>query len=191
MANKNKAREDIIEAASRLFRLHGYHGVGLKEILKESGTAKGSLYHYFPEGKVELAIAAIEHTKEFVFKSTLESLKGIEDPVQAFQTHISHLAEEFSKDSILGMPVGTIACETYLTNEAIRLACKAAFEDWQSLYIEKLLAANYREKQAKDLALVINAMIEGGIILCLTNKTGEPLHTIARQIPLLLKKEIE
>jgi TetR/AcrR family transcriptional repressor of lmrAB and yxaGH operons len=133
LTNKNKAKDAIIEAASRLFRLHGYYGVGLSEIIKESGTAKGSLYYYFPEGKEELAIAAINHTKEFVSDKIREVTAGIEDPVQAIQAHIYQLSEEFSKESILGLPVGTIAGETSLTNESIRLACKSAFEDWQSL----------------------------------------------------------
>jgi TetR/AcrR family transcriptional repressor of lmrAB and yxaGH operons len=189
MTNKNKAKDAIIVAASRLFRLHGYYGVGLSEIIKESGTAKGSLYYYFPEGKEELAIAAINHTKEFVSENIREVIEGVEDPVQAIQTHIYQLSGEFSKESILGLPIGTIAGETALTNEPIRLACQSAFEDWQSLYIEKLIASGYSDKQSKDLALVINAMLEGGILLCLTKKSGEPLRTIAEQIPLLLKKE--
>jgi TetR/AcrR family transcriptional repressor of lmrAB and yxaGH operons len=53
-------RERILRAAIRLFQQRGYHGVGLTEILAEAHAPKGSLYHHFPEGKAQLAVAAIE-----------------------------------------------------------------------------------------------------------------------------------
>lgn len=189
MASKRSPKDQLIETASRLFRLRGYHGVGLKEIIEESGTAKGSLYHYFPEGKEQLAIAAIEHTKNFVSDKVQEDLAAAEDPIQAIQDHIQKLAEEFSKDSVFGMPIGTIAGETYLTNEPIRLACQAVFSEWQALYLEKLSQSGYSEKQAADYALVLIALVEGGILLSITSKSGEALSRIAGQIPLLIKKE--
>ena len=68
MSEKNNSKDVLIETASRLFRLSGYYGVGLKDILAESGIPKGSLYHYFPEGKEQLAIAAIESYKRNCYK---------------------------------------------------------------------------------------------------------------------------
>jgi TetR/AcrR family transcriptional repressor of lmrAB and yxaGH operons len=53
-------RARILRAAIRLFQQRGYHGVGLTEILAEAHAPKGSLYHHFPQGKAQLAIAAIE-----------------------------------------------------------------------------------------------------------------------------------
>ncbi|CAM3187509.1 TetR/AcrR family transcriptional regulator [Filibacter tadaridae] len=189
MTDKKNAKDIIIKAASRLFRTRGYYGVGLNEILKESGTAKGSLYYYFPNGKEELAIAAIDYTKEFVADKIRRALEKFEEPIQAFQAHINDLSEEFGvHKEIFGLPIGTIAGETSLTSEPIRLACQSAFECWQLIYVEKLLASGYSEKHAKELGLLINAMLEGGILLCLTTKSREPLRIIAEQIPFLLKK---
>jgi TetR/AcrR family transcriptional repressor of lmrAB and yxaGH operons len=188
LTKKNNAKDELIETASRLFRLRGYHGVGLKEIIEESGTAKGSLYHYFPEGKEQLALAAIEHTKKFVSDKVREDLEMTADPAQAIRSHIHKLAGEFSRESIFGMPIGTIAGETHLTNEPIRLACQAVFNEWQTLYQEKLLSSGYSEKQAAEYALVLIALLEGGILLSITSKSGEPLSRIAEQIPLLIKK---
>ncbi|TWT14607.1 TetR/AcrR family transcriptional regulator [Planomicrobium sp. CPCC 101079] len=188
MGSKRSAKDQLIETASRLFRLRGYHGVGLKEIIEESGTAKGSLYHYFPEGKEQLAIAAIEHTKNFVSDKVQEDLAEAADPINAIQGHIQKLAQEFNKDSVFGLPIGTIAGETYLTNEPIRAACQSVFDEWQRLYEEKLLSSGYSEKQSADYALVLIALIEGGIILSIASKSGEALSRIASQIPLLIKK---
>ena len=72
MNSKVKSKDVLIETASRLFKVRGYCGVGLNDIIEESGIPKGSLYYYFPEGKEQLAIAAIENTKKLV----MEDIEG-------------------------------------------------------------------------------------------------------------------
>lgn len=52
MAKKNqkKTKSKIVSAAWRLFYEQGYEDTTIEEIIEESGTSKGSFYHYF-EGK--------------------------------------------------------------------------------------------------------------------------------------------
>lgn len=57
---RETSRARIVRAAIRLFQQRGYHGVGLSEILAQAHAPKGSLYHHFPGGKAQLAIAAVE-----------------------------------------------------------------------------------------------------------------------------------
>src|SRR3546814_14245285 len=45
---------------AKLMSRRGYAGVGLNEIVEKSGAPKGSLYHHFPEGKEQLAVAALD-----------------------------------------------------------------------------------------------------------------------------------
>ena len=53
MAKKNirNTKGRIIEAAWRLFYRQGYDDTTVEEIIEESGTSRGSFYHYF-EGKM-------------------------------------------------------------------------------------------------------------------------------------------
>ena len=53
-------RERIVAASSELFRHRGYAGTGLKAILAASRAPYGSLYHFFPGGKEELGVAALQ-----------------------------------------------------------------------------------------------------------------------------------
>ena len=47
-ADQTVSREDVLAAAARVFRLHGYHGATMQLIGAELGLRQSSLYHYFP-----------------------------------------------------------------------------------------------------------------------------------------------
>lgn len=70
MADSPPPRERMIDAALSLMRRSGYSGVGINEVVAESGAPKGSMYHYFPGGKRDIAVAALaenaRRTTEFL-----------------------------------------------------------------------------------------------------------------------------
>lgn len=188
MTNKKENKRDrILQAATSLFQRQGYHGTGLNQIIEESGAPKGSLYYHFPNGKEEMALEAIQKMKQHVLEETQVDLSGFDSPVEAFQHHINKIAALFdTKESVEGLPIGLIASETAATNNNLRIACELAYKEWQALYTGKLEACGFERNKAEELSMTINAMIEGGCILCLTNESGQPLRSIAKQIPLLL-----
>src|SRR5687768_17037204 len=55
-----RTKRKLVEATASLLRRQGYHATGLSAIVDESGAPRGSLYFYFPNGKDELAVAAID-----------------------------------------------------------------------------------------------------------------------------------
>lgn len=44
----------MLEAAISLMRGSGLSGAGINEIVRESGAPKGSVYYFFPDGKLAL-----------------------------------------------------------------------------------------------------------------------------------------
>lgn len=190
MTRNRKPKDVLIETASGLFQLRGYYGVGLNDIIEESGIPKGSLYHYFPNGKEELAVAAVNHSQEHVLLEIQDVFERVENPIHAIQELIYQLSDKFGDGhTLVGSPIGTIAGEKHSTSEPIRIACQLAFERWQSVYKEKLIEIGYSQTQSENLSTVLNALIEGGILLSLTKKSGKPLREIADQIPLLLMEK--
>jgi AcrR family transcriptional regulator len=53
------SRDRMIEAAIALMRASGLSGAGINEVVRESGAPKGSVYHYFPQGKLQLTREAL------------------------------------------------------------------------------------------------------------------------------------
>lgn len=76
MAKKNtrNTKGRIIEAAWRLFYRQGYDDTTVEEIIAESGTSRGSFYHYF-EGK-----DALLSTVSYLFDQKYEELMATLDP---------------------------------------------------------------------------------------------------------------
>ena len=76
MAKKNtrNTRGKIIDAAWKLFYRQGYDDTTVEEIIEESGTSRGSFYHYFP-GKDDLLSTLAD-----VFDRKYEALMQTMDP---------------------------------------------------------------------------------------------------------------
>lgn len=189
MSNKSDSRENILEAATRLFNLQGYHATGLNQILRESGAPKGSLYYHFPKGKEQLAIEAVQAMSHMIQRDTKERLAHYDEPVAAFQYMIKSIACFFDHvDELEGVPIGLLAAETSLKSEPLRKACQGAFEALENLYANKLIENGYEEQKAQEIGTLINSLIEGSITRCLTKKNGQPLFLVSEYIPYLLKK---
>ena len=73
MAKKSskKTKSKIVEAAWKLFYDQGYEDTTVEEIIEESGTSKGSFYHYF-EGK-----DALLGSLAYMFDEKYEELKEV------------------------------------------------------------------------------------------------------------------
>jgi AcrR family transcriptional regulator len=62
--HKSKTHAQIVRAAGRLFRLHGFNGVGIDEIMDAAGLTRGGFYGYFAS-KADLFAAVIEGEHDF------------------------------------------------------------------------------------------------------------------------------
>src|SRR5262249_44086241 len=56
---ESKARQRILDTASKLFYRNGYRATGINEIIRKSGVAKATFYAHFPS-KQSLAFAYVE-----------------------------------------------------------------------------------------------------------------------------------
>lgn len=181
------ARDQIIETACELLESQGFHATGLNQIVKESGAPKGSLYYYFPNGKDEIAEAAIQRAGAATAERIRAHLAGTSDvatAVRDFVLMIAHAVEASGFQS--GGPLTTIAMETATTNARLNGACRAAYTQLQQAFEAKLLESGTTATQARELALFITCAIEGGIILARTYHSGDPLRLVAAQLHTVL-----
>lgn len=195
MPRKSHARENLIVSAAELFRERGYHGVGLTEILAESGAPKGSFYYHFPRGKEELALAVVENGGRFVSKfinEVFQSAESLEDAVSRFTSGVAYAFKNsgFSQ----GCPITPILLELAPEDENIRLAANTAFETWITKMVEHSLrfdipACTHTALDKAFRALLI--AVEGGWVVARTTQTVAPIMMAQDIFANTLKAEID
>lgn len=173
-------REKIIQTACNLLEQQGYHASGLNEIIQASGAPKGSLYHYFPGGKTEIAVEAVGRAAESTARIVEEHLAAYADPAEGVRTLLEEIARRVEQAGYAaGGPLMLVALETVNSSEPINHACRQAYRHIQSVFSRRLMAAGMGETAADSLALLIVATIEGATLLSRTLHNPKPLGEAA------------
>ena len=186
------SRDQIIETTCNLLEAQGFHATGLNQIVKESGAPKGSLYYYFPGGKEELAAAALARTGRLLAARIRQGLSKHADAAEAVRKFVLVIARNAEASGFrTGGPLMTVALETATSSPRLNAACREAYQQLQAAFAEKLVLCGYSPARAAELAIFINAAIEGGIILSRTAHSAEPLRRVAKELGRQLMAEAE
>lgn len=130
-----------------MFTEHGYHGVGLQDILQSVGVPKGSFYNYFAS-KEEFGAAAISHYIE-PFIALLDNWLKREglDAAAALEGYFSELTAELERRRFIGgCLLGNLMGEIGDTSETCRLALGKALHCYRDKLREGI-ARGQREGQ--------------------------------------------
>lgn len=181
------ARDQIIETTCSLLELQGYHATGLNQIVSESGSPKGSLYHYFPGGKEELTAESLSRVGRLVLDRIVVNLAMESNTAQSVRGFIHTVAENVALSGYrTGGPITTVAMETAATNERLRETCYQIYDGWQNAFRDRLVAGGFMADRSEALATVIVAGLEGGIILCRVRRSTQPLIAVGDEMGRLI-----
>tara|TARA_R110002072_G_scaffold36301_6_gene107050 strand:- start:5691 stop:6260 length:570 start_codon:yes stop_codon:yes gene_type:complete len=186
MANTPLHRQNLIESAVTLFRTQGFAGTGLSEILKKSGAPKGSLYHYFPKGKEELAAEALKVAGRVVEKTLLELATKHKQPEKLVKTYCQMLGQWMEASNFRsGCPITTTVLETVPQSETISKVSLAIFDSWKAVIANALIESGMTKAEAKKKADFTITAIGGALIQSRVQQSTLPLDNTASQLKLL------
>lgn len=185
-----KHRGAIVRAAATLFRRNGYAATGINEIAEVAGAPKGSLYHYFPDGKDQIGEAAVRFAGKGVVV-TLEKLeqehKSAAAMVQAYCRLVAGwMAKSGFRD---GCPISTTLLES-APQSGIALAGREAFAAWRTVIARALLRDGFSKAEASRLSTLVISALEGSLILARVERSGEPIEDVARSLAVVLRKGV-
>ncbi|MEO3876314.1 TetR/AcrR family transcriptional regulator [Nonomuraea sp. B12E4] len=184
---QTSTRDRIVIAAARLLQRQGYVGTGIKQIAREAQATLGSVYHFFPEGKQAVAVAAIKHGDQEFSALLRAALESEESPSAAVHACARQLAEALRESGwVDGCPITAAALETLGTDSDIQRVCAAALRDWEQLVYDKLLGSGIDTEDARDLATTIISTLEGAEVTAQVNRSEEPLWAAGRQLARLV-----
>lgn len=183
MAPAPKHREAIVEAALRLFRRSGYAASGMNDIVEASGAPKGSVYHYFPEGKASIAVAAIELAGRRAV-ATLSALTGETRTSGEFlEAYAARLGGWLSKSGFRdGCPITTVVLELSPQDRAVTAAAREAFSARRQILARKLVEDGWSDAEAKDLAALAISAIQGALVQARLERSTQPMTVVAKSL---------
>ena len=172
-------------------RTKGFHGVGLHELLGEAQAPKGVLYHHFPGGKAELALAAIDHVVHHITLGLEHLFSKHRDPVQALTAWMTDAQKTLLGSGYeAGCPLATIALESTAQDRLIRQALAKGFETIRDTLKAALVANGLDPVRAGSLAALIVSAYEGGLIQARVAGSKRPLQDTSHMLLEVLRSSL-
>lgn len=180
MDQKPSSRTLLTRAALKLFRRHGYAGVGISEILAETGLPKGSLYHHFPQGKKQLAQEAVLLANRVILDTVEDSFVSA-STFNNGATLLCRAVAAMAQDGtcIAGCPVlGTLQAdngEPYLQKLAAEIVA-----GWTEEVLKH--AIRFGLDSPDDAASMLVMKIEGAWLLAKVQQSMTPFRILERDL---------
>jgi TetR/AcrR family transcriptional repressor of lmrAB and yxaGH operons len=183
------ARGRMLDATIGLMRRGGLAGTGVNEIVAASGAPKGSVYHFFPDGKRQIAVEALGRYAARIHASMDEALsrgRGPRGKVRALFALLEHRLVE--ADFAASCAVGAVTLDLDEALADVRPAAAAAFADWRAL-IASHFAIRDRARRDAFAGLVLTA-IQGGYVRGRAERSVEPFREAARWLGDIAEREV-
>jgi TetR/AcrR family transcriptional repressor of lmrAB and yxaGH operons len=183
MGNAVSHKENLVRTAMRLFRRQGYASTGLQQIVAESGAPKGSLYHYFPNGKEALGESAITMAGGLM-QEMLAGLAARHDEPKTFLRAYCKVMAGWMEESGFhsGCPIATTLLETAPQSPTITTAGQRAIDGWIDVIGGVLARGGMERRAARSRAQLIIAAMEGALILARIRRSTRPILDVAQLI---------
>ena len=176
-------RDRIVAAAAPLYGRYGYTGVGLKQVAAESGAPIGSLYHFFPGGKDELAAEALRMSGAG-YQTLVEGiLLNMGDLASGIEESFALAAETLAGSGYVDACwIETVALEVASTNEPLRVVTAEIFERWIDSAAAWVESHGVPPEEARALGIAYITGLEGAFILARSLRSPEPLLATGRML---------
>jgi AcrR family transcriptional regulator len=182
------ARERMVQSAAQLMRERGLAGTGMREIAEHAAAPRGSLQHYFPDGKDQVVTEALAWVTQQV-TIPLQRMVDADQPVPArvvvkkiFDRWRRFLAES---DYLDGCPIVATVTDA-VANEVLRAAAASAFTTWQSALADALRRGGLTKLRAARVSILVISSLEGAIVLARAQRDLAPLDTVATELDQLI-----
>ena len=154
-------RENVIDVASRLFREHGFDGIGLKDLMEGAGLTQGAFYKQF-DSKEDLVAEASARAMECATARWSRAVAANpEDPLGAVIGF--YLSKGHRKEKAEGCPLVALGADAARQSADV----KAPFEDGirEHLGVLSRLLPKDDSGEKREKAMAILATMVGAVTL--------------------------
>lgn len=149
-------RQAVIETASRLFREHGFDGIGLKGLMEAAGLTQGAFYKQFASKEDLIAQAsaralesATQQWSAAAAARPMDSLGG----VVAFYLSTDHQHEKMD-----GCPVVALGSDAARQGTTVKASFEAGIKTYLDI-LERMISEKIDEKSEGKAMAILSIMV--------------------------------
>src|SRR5579872_4320808 len=174
-------RNRMIEATVSALQQHGVAGMSFTDVLRDSGAARGAIYHHFPGGKRQLVGEAAESNGRQVHERLAALTAGSpRSIVEEFLAMIRPVVQAAACGS--GCAVAAVTVAAGQDSGDLRRIADSAFNTWTDELAARLTASGLPPHEAHDLAATLITLLEGAQVLCRASGTLDPFERVVRTV---------
>jgi len=186
MARLIAERQDVIPTLGTIFRERGFSGTSLSEITDRTGLGKGSLYHFFPNGKKEMAEAVLDDVAAWFETNVFLPLRENKDPKHGIKEMFVEVKRYFYSGERICL-VGAFALDD--TRDQFASKVNAYFTSWITALSIALKHSGLGAREAKETAEDIVAGIQGALVLARSQDDPKVFARILKRLQKRLEKD--
>ncbi|MBR1124928.1 TetR/AcrR family transcriptional regulator [Bradyrhizobium lablabi] len=200
MTSETRAR--MVAGAADLMSRRGVNGTSMRDVVRHTGTPRGSIGHHFPRGKQQLIEDAIVFAGAQV-SGPLGHLTRSRGAIAGLREFISLWRKALEKSKFqAGCPVLAVAVERFVndaadgdgTDEAAQRRlldlADGVFADWQRIMVGALRSEGVPAARARRLAALVIASVEGTVAMCRAARSVQPLEDVRQELEQVLAAAI-
>ena len=187
-------RERMVLSAAQLVRTRGVGATGMRDVVAHAEAPRGSLQHYFPDGKEQLVGEAVEWAGAYAARRVGRVAARLDDPTPGnlFAAMAAQWRVEFTTAGFDGgCPLVATVADAAATSDALRETVSKAFEGWQRPVAETLVGMGVPPVRSESLAVLMISALEGAIVLSRAHLDVGPLDTVVEELRPLLDGAVD
>jgi len=173
---RTDVRTTMIEGAVRRLAVNGVEGTSFADVLAATGAPRGSIYHHFPGGKIELLHAALDLASERGM-AVMEASRG--QAAAAVVERFLDLWRSLLDRSKLSAGCAVLAVTVAANDAALVDHAGTIFRAWTDRLTDLFTVGGMTKGAARQLAVTVVAATEGAVALSRAERSREPFDQVA------------
>jgi AcrR family transcriptional regulator len=191
--NPQQTRERLLQTAFQEIHAHGFQGMRVDEVLRQSKLRKGAFYHHFGS-KTELGYAVLEEQiQPMLEKLWLEPMLEMQNPLVELPHMLAQLAERMPPMMLEhGCPLNNLAQEMASQDQGFQQRISEIFHHWVVAATQLFEQGQHNgyvrnDIQADEIARFVVAALEGSIGIFKAERVPDQWQACQSQLTLYLE----
>ncbi|NJO42678.1 MAG: TetR/AcrR family transcriptional regulator [Cyanobacteria bacterium CRU_2_1] len=174
------SKAEVIPQLMSVFQQYGYEGASITRFSEATGLKRASLYHYFPNGKSEMAAVVLNYLTQALKEQLLAPLRSDNSPadrIRAMNQNVDAFYQHGQQDCLLALL--SIGEAHELFQEQVQQALNLWIDSLATVLAEAGITPTAARQRAED-AIV---QIQGALVLTRGLNNTTTFERILNQLP--------